>query len=162
MERKQKIITNTAMWLAAFIGSIYGLFFTIIGAALDWGPGSGMEGPYWKIALTGLISLIIGIYIGELLVRKLSKMVFKRKSSRMDVSMLMFLTCTVAGLMAWILSWEAGYITGILLETIIWSSDMNWMEIIFNTLFMSSILGFPFYIGAGIISSVVSYIVLRK
>ena len=162
MERKQKIITNTAMWLAAFVGSIYGLFLTIIGAALDWGPGSGMEGTYWKIALTGLISLLIGIYIGELLARKLSRMVFKKQRPRTDVSMLMFLIVTLASLLAWILSWEAGYIAGTLMESITWKEGMTWPEILYNTLFMSSILGFPFYIGAGIISGLVSYLVLRK
>jgi len=42
------------MWLAAIVGSIYGLIFTIVGYLLDWGPGSSMEGPFWKILLASI------------------------------------------------------------------------------------------------------------
>lgn len=162
MGSKHAIVRLTGMWLAALAGAFYGLVFTIIGAAADWGPGSGMEGPYWKIFILGLLSLLIGAYIGETIVRKLSKMVFKKSRPRLEVSMLMFLCCAIATWIAWIISWETGYIAGILMQIISWRDPFSWMKVIFDVALMSAIYGFPVMLCTGIINAIVTWVVLRK
>ncbi len=162
MEWKHRVISLTGMWLASLVGAVYGLLFTIIGAGLNWGPGGGMEGPYWKIVIVGVISLLIGMYAGEFIVRRMSAMVFMQKRTRLRSSMLMFIVCAVGSIIAWLLSWEVGYIAGILTESISWNDTDNWFEIILNTALMSTIFGIPFAFGAGIINALVAWFVLRK
>ncbi len=72
-ERKLKTITHVGMWLAAIAGSITALVFIVGGYLLDWGPGGGMIGPFWRILLVGIPSALLGAYIGELFVRILAK-----------------------------------------------------------------------------------------
>jgi hypothetical protein len=162
MEWKHKVISLTGMWLASLVGAVYGLLFTIIGAGFNWGPGGGMEGPYWKILIVGVISLLIGMYAGEFIVRRMSAMVFRRKRERLESSMLMFIVCAVGSIIAWLLSWETGYIAGILTETISWDEPIRWSGIILDIALMSTLLGIPFAFGAGIINGLVAWFVLKK
>ncbi len=161
MEWNHKRIRLTAMWLSSLVGAVFGLFFTIIGAGFNWGPGSGMEGPYWKILIVGLISLLIGMYVGELIARKLSAIVFKKPRKRHEMSLFMFLVTATASLIAWILSWEAGYIAGTLMDTIKWL-DPAMGQIILDVALMSSILGAPLAIAAGTICALISWFTIKK
>ena len=164
MEWNLKVVRLTGMWLASLIGAVYGLLFTIIGAGLDWGPGGGMEGPYWKVIIVGLISILVGMYTGEFSVRKLSSIskVFDKPRKRTEVALAMFLICSFSSVLAWILSWEAGYISGILMGSIGWDEILNWGQIIFDVALMSFIFGFPFYLLAGILNALVAMFVLNK
>lgn len=164
MEWNLKLIKLTGMWLASLVGAVYGLLFTIIGAGLNWGPGGGMEGPYWKILIVGLISLFTGMYTGEFTFRKLAGItkLFDKPRPKLEYSMIVFLYCAVAALAAWIISWEAGYISGVLLGTIGWEEPVRWIRLIFNVALMSSIYGIPFCLGAGILNSLVAVFVLKK
>jgi len=164
MEWNYKLVKLTGMWLASLVGAVYGLLFTIIGAGLNWGPGGGMEGPYWKILIVGLISLFIGMYAGEFTFRKLTGItkVFERSRSKIEISILMFLNCTLAALVAWILSWEAGFISGVLMGPIEWDEPVRWIRLILDVALMSSIFGIPFSLGAGIINSLVAFFVIKK
>jgi len=164
MEWNQKVIKLTGMWLASLAGAVYGLLFTIIGAGLNWGPGGGMEGPYWKILIVGIISLLIGLYAGEFTVRKLIvwAKVFDGPQSKTQIALKMFMICAFAALVAWILSWEAGMISGILMGSITWDEVINWGRIILDVALMSFVFGLPFYLMAGIINAVVAIVVLKK
>ena len=164
MDWNQKVVRLTGMWLASLVGAVYGLLFTIIGAGLDWGPGGGMKGAYWKILAVGLISMMVGMYAGEFCVRKLTALarVFDKPRKKTEVALAMFLICSFASIIAWILSWEAGFITGILMGSIEWDDVLNWGKIIFDVALMSFIFGLPFYILAGIINALVAAIVLKK
>lgn len=164
MEWNQKVVRLTGMWLASLVGAVYGLLFTIIGAGFNWGPGSGMAGPYWKILVTGLVSLLIGMYAGEFIVRKLSTAlkVFTRPRSRREIALMMFFVCFVASLVAWLLSWEAGMLTGTALGSIDWDVSTQWGGIILDVGLMSLVFGVPFYLLAGIINAIVAFIVIKK
>jgi len=164
MDWNLKVVKLTGMWLASLVGSVYGLFFTIIGAGFDWGPGGGMEGPYWKILIVGLISLLLGMYAGELMVRKLSSAlkVFSKPRAKLEIVMLMFFVCFVASLVAWVVSWEAGMISGIAMGSIGWDEVIRWGQVILDVALMSLVFGVPFYLLAGIINAVVAAIVLKK
>ena len=164
MDWNQKVVKLTGMWLASLVGAVYGLLFTIIGAGFDWGPGGGMEGPYWKILIVGLISLLLGMYAGELLVRKLSDAlkVFSKPRSKAEIVLLMAFICFTASLVAWVISWEAGMITGIATGSIGWDEVINWGQVILDVGLMSLVFGVPFYLLAGIINAVVASIVLKK
>lgn len=80
-EKQQKTIRLTGMWLCALVGSTYGLVYTLGGYLFDWGPGGSLEGPLWKILITGILSIVIAAYVGELVVRKLAKRIFEKKYS---------------------------------------------------------------------------------
>ena len=162
MEWKHKAIILSGMWLASLVGSVYGLLFTIIGAGFDWGPGGDMEGPYWKILIVGLISILIGMYVGEAIVRKLGNKVHKNPRSKGEISLLMFLTVTVASLLAWVLSWEAGFITGILMGCITWDDPLKWSEVVFNVAIMSAVFGVPISLAAGLINTLIANFVIKK
>ncbi len=161
MEWTHKRITLIGMWLASLAGAVYGLLFTIIGAGFDWGPGGSMNGPYWKIVLIGLVSIIIGMYAGELIVRKMAGIVHKKPRSKTEIIMLMGLSCAVGSLIAWILSWEIGFIGGVMFDVIPWE-DTSWGEIIMNVGLMSAVFGMPIAIGTGIIEAIVASFLLRR
>jgi hypothetical protein len=164
MEWNLKIVKLTGMWLASLVGAVYGLLFTIIGAGLDWGPGGGMVGPYWKIILVGMISILVGMYAGEFTFRKLCKLakVFEKARPKMELALFLFLMCGAASAVAWILSWEAGFISGILMGSIEWDEVLNWGEIISNVALMSLIFGIPVYLLAGIINGALALFLLKK
>lgn len=164
MEWNLKLIKLTGMWLASLVGAVYGLLFTIIGAGFDWGPGGGMVGPYWKILIAGIVSILIGMYAGEFTYRKLSKMmkVFTKPRPKMEIAWLLFFVCFLASLVAWVLSWEAGMISGIAMGSIEWDDPIKWGEVVSNIALMSLVFGVPFYLLAGIINALVSVFVLKK
>jgi hypothetical protein len=162
MDWKHKRIALTGMWLASLVGAIYGLLFTIIGAGFDWGPGSGLDGPYWLIVIMGIISIVIGMYTGELVVRKLSVIVFKKPRSYSEITFMMFIICIIASFLAWVLSWEAGFISGILLGSLQFEESASWFEIIYNVGLMSAVFGTPFYVSSGGLAALFSYSILRK
>jgi len=164
MEWNLKVVKLTGMWLASLVGAVYGLLFTIIGAGFDWGPGGGMEGPYWKILIVGLISLLLGMYAGELMVRKLSNAlkVFTKPRPKFEIAMLMFFVCFTASLVAWVISWEAGMIAGIASGSIGWDEVINWGEVVLDVALMSLVFGVPFYLIAGIINAIVAAVVIKK
>ena len=161
MEWTHKRITLIGMWLASMAGAIYGLLFTIIGAGFNWGPGGSMTGPYWKIVLTGMISIVIGMYAGELIVRKMAGVIHKKQRSKTEIFMLMGLACAVGSLIAWIISWEAGFIAGTLFDVISWD-DLSWGELIMNVGLMSAVFGMPIALGAGIIEALAASFLLRR
>lgn len=161
MEWKYKAASLTGMWLASLAGAVYGLVFTIIGAGFDWGPGGGMHGPYWKIVLVGMISLLIGMYAGELIVRKFSEKLFLKKPAPLKASIYMLLICFAASLIAWSLSWYAGYLSGIFMGSI--DVAKGWAaEIIPALLMMVPVFGLPFALGAGLISALATYFLVKK
>jgi hypothetical protein len=164
MDWNQKVVRLTGMWLAALVGAVYGLLFTIIGAGFNWGPGGGMSGPYWKIVIVGLISILIGMYAGEFCVRKLTTLakVFDKPRKKAKIAFAMFLICSVSSLIAWLLSWEAGFIAGILMGSIEWDEVLNWGQIIFDVALMSFIFGIPIYLLAGFLNAMVAMLVLKK
>ena len=164
MEWNHKVIKLTGMWLASLVGTVYGLLFTIIGAGFNWGPGGGMEGPYWKILLAGVISILVGMYAGEFTMRKLTNMfkVFDKPRKKSEIAFLMFMICFAASMVAWILSWEAGFISGIAMGSIEWEEVINCGRVVMDVALMSMVFGIPFYFIAGIINAVVAAVVLKK
>jgi len=139
-EQKLKIITRTGMWLAAIVGSIYGLYLTIIGYLTDSGPGGSMEGPFWKILLTGILSILIGVYIGEFLVRKLAKILLAKHFKVLEFTIRSFAILLLGSMAAFVTSWEVGYLMGKITRTI---EGLDWMTVLVYTLLMSFIYSIP-------------------
>lgn len=145
-QKEQKIITHVGMWLAAFVGSICGLFFGIAGYFMDWGPGGGLEGPIWRILLVGFTSALIGAYTGELLFRKLSRKMLSKIFSLVKISGLSFVVALVACTAAFYVGLLTGLIMGILTGTIV---GLEW-----NELGGAPFLGLVFSIPFGLIPAI--------
>ncbi len=105
-EHKQKIITHTGMWLAAIVGSIYGLVLTIVGYLLDWEPGSRMEGSFREVLLVGILSVLAAAYIGELVVRKLAKKKLATQLQIHAITVRLFVIVLVGCITAFVVGWE--------------------------------------------------------
>ena len=150
-EKKLKIITSTGMWLAAIAGSIFGLLLIIIGYLLDWGPGGSAEGPLWRILLVGIPSVLIGAYIGELMVRKLAKKMLGKHSSVLEYTIRSFAMVLLGSMAAFIAGWEIGYLMGRITGVI---HGLDWITVLIYTPLMSFIYSIPVSLGAGILFGV--------
>jgi hypothetical protein len=104
------------------------------------------------------------MYAGEIIVRKLSGAlkVFTKPRTRREIAIMMFFVCFVASLVAWLLSWEAGMLTGIALGSIEWDEVVHWGSVVLDVGLMSLVFGVPFFLLAGIINAVVAAIVIKK
>ncbi|MFH1121977.1 MAG: hypothetical protein V1775_19320 [Bacteroidota bacterium] len=155
---KQKIIRNSGMTLAAFAGSIFGLILTIPGYLLGWGPGGGMEGPFWKILITGIASFAAGAGVGAFLFRLLSGKLFSDSFSVLAnalLSLAMMITSSVA---AFIAGWEVAYLTGKITGAI---SGLEWIAVLLYVPLMSGIYSIPVSLIAGVIFAVFVFFYLK-
>lgn len=128
------------MWLTALVGSTYGLVFTIIGYLADWGPGSGMEGPLWKILLVGIVSVLFAVYLGELIVRKLTRRIFRKNLAAFPTAGWMFVVMFIGCITAFVVGWDVGFLMGKLTGSI---AAMAWGEILWKVPAMSFMWGVP-------------------
>lgn len=147
-EKKQKVTTLIGMWLAALVGSVYGIYYTVIGFFTNSGPGGGLEGPTWKVILSGVISALLASYVGELMVRRLSKKKLDDTANVALISLRAFLTLLVAGIVAFIVGWEVGFIIQRLFNLI---PGLGWTEVLLYGPLMGFIYGVPFSAGAALI-----------
>ncbi|MCD6566261.1 MAG: hypothetical protein J7K53_10000 [Bacteroidales bacterium] len=157
-ERKQKIVTYAGMWLAAIAGSIYGIIFAIVGYLINWNHCGALEGPFWKVMVIGILSTLIGAYIGELVVRKRAQKIFadrlKIQAPTSKLFVIVFLGCIVA----FVGSWEAGYVFGKLLGIF---HELNWGEILIDVPLISLIHAIPISLVISIFYSVFVFTYLK-
>ena len=157
-EQKQKTITRVGMWLAAITGSIYGLIFAVVGYFLKWDLCDASEGPFWKVLLIAFFSIIIAAYIGELIVRKLAQ---KRLAGQIKIPAIttrLFVVVLLGSIVAFIVSWEVGYIFGKILGIF---QGVSWGEILIKIPLISLIHGIPVCLVTGIFYSVFVFIYLK-
>lgn len=157
-EQKQKIITHVGMWLTAIVGSIYGIIFAVIGYLLNWNHGDVLEGPFWKVLLIGFHSIMTGVYIGKLIVRKRAQ---KRLAGQVKIPVItsrLFVIVLLGNIAAFIVSWEVGYIFGKILGTF---QGVSWGEILINIPLISLIHSIPVSLVASIFYSVFVFIYLK-
>jgi len=139
-EQKQKTITRAGMWLATIVGSIYGLIFVVVGYFLNWDHCGVLEGPFWKVLLTGFHSIMLGSYIGELIVRKRAP---KRLAGQIKIPAItsrLFVIVLLGNIAAFIVSWEVGYIFGKILGIF---QGVSWGEILIDIPLISLIHAIP-------------------
>ncbi len=139
-EQKQKTITRVGMWLAAITGSIYGIIFAIVGYLVNWDHCGTLEGPFWKVLLTGFHSVMIGAYIGELIVRKRAQKIFATRIKIPAITTRLFVVVFLGCIAAFVVSWEVGYIFGKILGTF---QELSWGEILIKIPFISFIHSVP-------------------
>ena len=157
-EQKQKIITHAGMWLAAFVGSVYGLIFVIIGYLINWDHGRALEGPFWKVLLAGFFSIMIGAYFGELIVRKRAQKRLAGQLQILTITARLFGVVLLGNIVAFIVGWEVGYIFGKILGTI---QELSWGEILTIIPLNSFIHSIPISLVAGIFYSVFVFTYLK-
>ncbi len=158
MENQQKIITLTGMWLCAIVGCTYGLVFTLGGYLLGWGPGGSMEGPLWKIVLTGVLSTVIAAYIGELVFRKLAKRIFEKNAGVLSTAVRAVLVSLIGSMIAFILGWEVGFIMGKITGAI---TGLEWHTVLLYVPLMALIWGIPVCGIASLLYGIFVFIYLR-
>ncbi len=157
-EQKQKTITHVGMWLAAIVGTIFGLLLTIVGYLLDWGPGSGMEGAFWEVLLVGIPSFVIAAYVGQLVVKKLAKIVFAKQSSFFGITIRSFVIVLAGCIIAFIVGWEIGFFLGKVTGTI---EGIEWVAVLVYTPLMSFIWGIPVSLVVAILYGVFVFFYVR-
>ncbi len=156
--KKLKILTVVAMWIAALTGGICSIVMTIGGYLTDWGPGSGMHPPVWRIWLIAVSSTGISAYVGEFLVRKLAKLLLARYLSLLEISLKFFLILLVGSMAAFMASWEMAFMGSKLTGAI---EGLDWKAVLFYTPLMSFIYGIPFSLGTSVIFAIIVIIYLR-
>lgn len=158
-EKKQKIITLVGMWLGAIAGSSTALIYVIAGYFFDWGPGGSMEGPAGRILLVGIPSVLIGAYVGELVVRLLAKKMFTVRwanyKSIFQPFIVVFIGC-IAGIMA---GWEVAAILGKVTEAI---EGLDWKEVLINSPAFSTFYAIPLSLTVGILYAGFVFIYLKR
>lgn len=157
-EQKQKTITHAGMWLTAITGSIYGLIFVIVGYLLNWNHYGVLEGPFWKVLLTGFHSIMMGAYIGKLIVRKRAQ---KRLAGQIKIPAItsrLFVIVLLGSIVAFIVSWEVGYIFGKILGIF---QGVSWGEILIKIPLISLIHCIPVCLIASIFYSVFVFVYLK-
>jgi hypothetical protein len=157
-EKKIKVIIITGMSLAAIVGSIYGLYITIFGYLTDSGPGGSMEGPLWKIMLTGSLTVLVGAYVGELVVRKLAKRMLLKQFNLLEYTLRSFAIVLLGSMAAFIISWEIGYLLGKITGTI---EGLDWITVLIYTPLMSLIYGIPVSLGAAVLMGLFTFLYLK-
>ncbi|MDX2444378.1 MAG: hypothetical protein QNK30_11320 [Bacteroidales bacterium] len=157
-EQKQNTLIQVGMWLAVLVGSMYGLLFTLLGYIFDVGPGSGMEGQFWKILLVAIPSILIAAYIGELIVRKLAQRMLKSNLSMLTYKFRLFTIVLIGCTVAFIVGFEVGYILGKITGTI---SGIEWAEILIRGPAMALIIGIPIALIVAIFYSVFVHFYLK-
>ncbi len=157
-EHQEKKLIQIGMWLAALVGSMYGLFFTLLGYIFDMGPGSGMEGQFWKILLVAIPSILLAAYTGELLVRKLAQKMLKSNISIRAYKFRLFAIVLIGSTMAFLVGFEVGYILGKITGTI---SGIEWAEILIKGPAMALIIGIPIALIVAIFYSVFVHFYLK-
>lgn len=135
-------------WIAAVIGCIFGLVFIIAGYFLNWGPGSGMSGPFWNILLVGLSSSLIGAGIGWILFHQLTNKLFTAEKSLFILSLKAFSLMGVATVAATVTSWETGFLLGKLSGSI---QGLGWKEVLLYVPVMSIAYSIPICLVASLI-----------
>ena len=160
-EKKQKIISRTGMWLATIAGSIYGVIFVVIGYLLKWDHCGALKGPFWKVLLIAFHSVMIGAYIGELIVRKRTQRIFAGKLKTRAITSKLFIIVLLGCMAAFIVSWEVGYIFGKILGTM---KEVSWEQILIDIPFVSLIHATPISLVISIIycSFVFAYLKVGK
>ena len=157
-EPKRKIIVRTGMWLVAVVGSIYGILLTILGYILDWGPGSEMIGPLWKVLLTGILSFLSGAYTGEIIVRKLAGIIMKKLFLPLESAVRSYGIMLVASVPAFVVSWEIGYLMGKVTGAI---GHLSWITVIRDVPLMTFIWSVPISLITAALYAVFVYIYLK-
>lgn len=135
------------------------MVMTIGGYLADWGPGSGMLPPVWRIWLVAVLSAVISAYVGAFLVRKLARLLLARNRSGLEVAMKFFLILLVSSMAAFIMSWEIVFLGGKLTGAI---KGLGWVPVLLYAPMMSFIYGIPFSISTSIIFAAVVFISIRS
>ncbi len=157
-DKKLKIITISAKLLTAFIGCIFGLGLTIAGYLMDWGPGGDMNGPLWKILLTGVISSMTGILVALLVVGKLASNLLKESATNAINALSSSVIIMAGGVISFMAGWEAGYLAGKITGTI---SGLEWKVVLLYVPLMSGIYSIPVSLGAGVLFAVFVFFYLE-
>ena len=113
-----------------------------------------MEGPFWKILLVAIPSILIAGYIGELIVRKLAKKMLNSNLSMLAYKFRLFTIVLIGCTVAFIVGFKLGYKLGKVTNSI---SGMEWVEILVKGPTMALIIGFPIALIVGIFYSVFVY-----
>jgi uncharacterized membrane protein (Fun14 family) len=158
-EVKKRNILRTGRWIAGLVGCSWGLFLQIGGYLADWGPGGGMAGPTWLILLTGIVCILVGAYIGQLIIKKLAGKILNHESSAITASLVLFIIMSLASMAAFIAGWELGFLLGKLTGTI---TGLEWKVVLFSVPIMSFIYGIPVSLGVGLLYGIVAFFVLKR
>lgn len=157
-DKKQKIVTTSAKLLTAFIGCTFGLGLSIAGYLLDWGPGGSMQGPLWKILLTGFLSSAAGILVALLVVEKLAKNLLQEHSTTLVNALSSSVIVMVGSVTSFMAGWEVGYLAGKITGTI---SGLEWKVVLLYVPLMSGIYSIPVSLGAGFLFAVFVFFYLK-
>jgi len=136
-EQKQKTITRVGMWLAT------------IGA---------LEGSFWKVLLIAFHSVMIGVYVGELIVRKRAQKIFTDGLKIRALISKLFVIVLLGCVAATIVSWEVGYIFGKILGIF---QGVSWGEIMISIPLISLIHAIPVSLAISILYSVFVFTYLK-
>jgi len=157
-EKKLRVISRTGIAIAVLIGCIFGVYLTIIGYLTDSGPGGSMVGPFWRIALNGMLSALIGSIIGAVMFRILEKNLSGKNISLLEITIRSFAVVLIASFVAFIASWVVGYLVGKLTGTI---EGLDWIVVLVYTPLMSFIYGFPVCLIAAVLFGVMVFFYLK-
>ncbi len=157
-EKRLKTITLLSTWVVVIVGGIFGILLTIIGYLTGSGPGGGMAGPLWKILITGLVSLMAGALTGAILERILARIILKGTYLRLEFMVRSFAIVLAGSLVAFVVSWEAGYLVGKITGAI---EGLDWIEVLFYTPLMSLIYGIPVSLIAALVHGMVVFFCLK-
>jgi len=157
-EQKQNIITRAGMWLATIVGSIYGLIFVVVGYIINWDHCGVLEGPFWKVLLTAFHSIMLGSYIGELIVRKRVPKRLAGQEKNPAITSRLFVIVLLGSIAAFIVSWEVGYIFGKILGIF---QEVSWEEILIDIPLISLIHAIPACLVISILYSVFVFTYLK-
>jgi len=147
-EKQTSAHKRVAIWIAVMAGSINGIVFGLLGYLIGWGPGAGMEGPFWKVLLTCGVSVILGGYVGDLASRKLYSRVISGNGSKLHMIVRSFAVVLISSILAFFISIVTGYLTGKLTGSI---SGLDWSDVFISLPVMALI----FSIAIGIIAALI-------
>lgn len=156
--QKQKIITGTGKWLTIIAGSVYGVIYVVIGYLINWDHCDALEGPFWKILVTAFHSVMMGTYVGKIIVKGSAKKIFRDYSKIRTISSKLFVIVFLGSIAAFIVSWEVGYIFG---KTLGIMHEITWEEILVDIPFISLIHAIPFVLVISILYRIFVFIFLK-
>lgn len=146
------------MWLAAFVGSIWGFIFVIVGYFINWNHCDALEGPFWKVLLTGFFSIMTGAYSGEIIVRKRAQKRLTGQLKILAITTRLFGVVLLGNIVAFIVSWEVGYIFVKILGSM---QELSWGEVLIGIPLISLIHSIPVGLVATVFYSVFVFTYLK-
>ena len=118
-----------------------------------------MHGPFWRILVVGILSILIGVYVGELLVRKLAGKMFEKHLTILEYTIRSFAIVLIGSIAAFVASWEVGYLMGKITGAI---ENMSWTVVLVYTPLMSFIYSIPVSLGSAALFGLFVFFYLKS